>query len=144
MKTKELLNKVREIDGKIREYQWFDMEVLKYDGYKLTIAGGIDLCYCHRLEIIFEDIFFIKSYMSGWQSCTSQPVFIIPENEYELTLRYEIEQDYQLFIFKTEDLLNDVIIAAKDVQYSDDIVYRYYRENLQPNERLADFIKSKK
>ena len=143
MKTKELLHKVCEIDAKIRAYTWFDMEVLKYDGYKLTIAGSTDFSYYHRLEIIFEDVFFIKSYMNGWQSDTSQAVFMIPKNEFELNVKYEIEQGYQLFVFKNEDSHNDIIIAAKDVSYPDDIVYYYLRENLKPNERIADFVKAK-
>lgn len=143
MKRTELLAKVTEIDKKIREYTCLDMTVFRYDGYKLIIAGSTDLCYYHRLEIIFEDVFFIRCHLQGWNSDTSQPVFMIPENEYELNMKYEIEQGYQLFIFKAEDMKNDVVIAAKNIYYSDNIVYYYYREELKANERLADFVKAK-
>lgn len=138
-----LVEKVNTIDAKIREYDWFDMTVFRYDGHRLTIVGSIDLSYYHRLEIIFEDVFFLKCHFHGWSSDTSEPVFIIPDNGYELNVEYEIEQGYQLFTFKAEDMKNDVIIAAKDVHYSDDIVYYYYKEELKRNERLADFVKTK-
>lgn len=132
---------VREIDRIIRQQLWFDFHVLKYDGRNLTIAGSVDLCYYHQLEIIFEDVFFFQGYFNEWRSDTTQPVFILPDNEVELNMQYEIEEGYSLFIFKTEDFKNDVIVAAEKITYNTDTVFYYYRENLKDNERMADFVK---
>ena len=82
---------------------WFDFQIIEYDGYKLTIAGSIDLIYYHTLEVVFQDVFFVSGFFEGWRSDTSKPVFILPENESEMNQKFEIEQGYQLFIFITED-----------------------------------------
>ena len=60
--TTEIKNLATKIDSIIRQHKWFDFHVLNYDGFKLTIAGGIDLTYSHILEIIFEDIFFVSGF----------------------------------------------------------------------------------
>ena len=101
--TIQLKPTVEKIDKYIRESLWFDFQIIEYDGYKLTIAGSIDLIYYHTLEVVFQDVFFVSGFFEGWRSDTSKPVFILPENESEMNQKFEIEQGYQLFIFITED-----------------------------------------
>ena len=133
----------KKIDEVIRKEKWFDFHVLEFDGYRLTVGGSIDLTYYHKLEVIFEDIFFVSGFFRGWHSDTEKIVFQIPENEIELNGKYEIEQDYQLFTFKTEDFKNDIIIASNNISYNTDTVFYYNRPDLKPNERIADFVKKK-
>lgn len=114
---------VHEIDTKIRQYEWFDFRVLNFDGFKLSIVGGTDLIYYHELEVIFEDIFFVSVFFQGWHSDTKQITFSLPDEEKEMNEKYEIEKGYQLFIFRTEDYSNDVIIAAKNITFHADTVY---------------------
>lgn len=133
----------QQIDKIIRKEIWFDFHVLNFDGHRLTVAGSIDLIYYHNLEVIFEDIFFVSGFFKGWHSDTEKTVFQIPENETELNEKFEIEQDYQLFTFKTEDYQNDVIIAANTISFNTDTVFYYDRQDLKPNERIADFVKKK-
>jgi len=135
----------RQIDDIIRKGKetWFDFHVLNFDGYRLAVAGSIDLAYYHTLEIIFEDVFFVSCFFRGWRSDTEKTVFQIPNNEIELNRKYEIEQDYQFFIFRTEDYKNDVIIAANNVTFNTDTVFYYDRPDLKQNERIADFVKKK-
>ena len=138
---KEIVN---QIDALIRQKRlWFDFHVLSYDGRKLIIAGSEDLTYYHQLEVIFEDVFFFSGYFDEWHSDTSQPVFILPnlETELKLNLEYEIVAGNHLFIFKTEDHNNDVIISARKVSFNTDNVLYYFREDLKENQRLADFVK---
>ncbi|MCF6404879.1 hypothetical protein L3C95_18410 [Chitinophaga filiformis] len=135
-----------QIDTIIRhERLWFDFTVFHYDGRKLIIAGSDDLTYYHQLEVIFEDVFFFSGYFDGWKSETQEPVFILPDAETALALNieYEIVEGYHLFIFKTEDYRNDVIIAAGNVSFNTDTVLYYFREDLQENQRLAHFVKRK-
>lgn len=115
------------IDDEIRRHEWFDFHVLSFDGFKLKIAGSVDLTYYHKLEIIFEDIFFVSGFFQSWHSDTKQKTFFQPDNEKEMNEKYEIEQGYQLFIFKTEGYKNDVIIAAKNITFNTDTVYYYER-----------------
>lgn len=58
----------------------------------------------------------------------------------ELNLKFEIEQGFQIFILRTENYRNDIFIAAKNIEFNTDTVYYYARENLNKNERLADFL----
>ena len=133
------------IDQIIRQHSWFDFHVLKYDGSRLTIAGGIDLTYYHQLEITFENIFFAATFFEEWHSDTSKTVFEVPEAELSrsLHLQLEIEQGYQVFIFHTEDYKNDIYIAAQKVTFNTDTVYYYQRPNLKEGERIADFVPKK-
>ena len=141
--TQEIRNIVSEIDDEIRQHEWFDFHILSFDGFKLIIAGGIDLIYYHKLEIIFEGVFFVSGFFQGWRSDTKQRTFLLPDNEKEINEKYEIEQGYQLFLFKTEDYKNNVLIAAQNVSYNVDIVYYYERLDLKENERIAEFVKNK-
>ena len=134
---------VEEIDNKIRGYEWLDFHVLSFDGSRLIVAGSTDLIYFHEIEIIFENVFFISGFLKGWHSDTKKEVFVLPENEKELNEKWEIEQGYQLFLFKIEDYNNDVLIAAENVLYNSDVVYYYERPGLKENERIAEFVKNK-
>lgn len=116
--TAEIRNTVVAIDTYIRQHTWFDFYIKKYENNKLTIAGSLTLSYEDSLEIIFEDVFFMFGFFQSWHSNTKSTVFQIPENEKELNQKFEIEQGYQLFCFKTEDYNNDVIIAAKTISFN--------------------------
>lgn len=139
--TAEIKDIVLKIDSEIRRHKWFDFQVISFDGVKLVVAGSMDFTYYHKLEIIFEGIFFVSGFFEGWTSNTKQSTFLLPENEKELNEKYEIEQGYQVFIFRTENYNNDVVIAAKNLTFNTDTVYYYERSNLIENERIAQFVK---
>jgi len=138
--NEEIKNIVLEINNEIQQQDWFDFHILSFDGFTLKVAGGTDLAYYHKLEVIFEDIFFVSGFFKNWRSNTKERTFILPLNEEEMNRKYEIELGYQLFIFRTEDYENDVLIAAKKIRYNTDTVYYYERTDLKENERLADFV----
>lgn len=137
MNKEEIQIKVKEIDTIIRKGLWFDMTVLSYDGWKLFVAGSTDLSYYHTLEIIFEDVSFIRGHINFWKSDTTQVVFSMPENEKELNLRYNIEEGHQLFVFKNEDFSNnDIVIAAANLEYydySNNPILYYEKEEKEKN-----------
>lgn len=110
---------VSEIDQKVRQNNWFDFEVLEYNGQSLSIAGGIDLTVNHTLEIVFKDVFYASLYFEGWHTNTQDVVIEIPsrEIEKELNMKLEIEQGYQLFIIHPEDYKSKIYIAAKSIHY---------------------------
>lgn len=47
----------------------------------------------------------------------------MPKDEKNFYIKFEIKKGYQLLIFKTEDYLNDVYIAAKYLTYNTELVY---------------------
>jgi len=136
---------ISQIDKFIRNNEWFDFHVWKYDGRSLVISGSIDLTYYHKLEIIFEDVFFVSAFFQEWHSDTSKTVIEIPDGEHckTLNINFEIEKGYQIFIIRTEDYKNDIYIAAKAVKYNTDTVFYYQRENLEDGERLAEYLTKK-
>lgn len=142
--TTDISDLVTKIDSLIRQQTWFDFHVLTYDGSRLIIAGSSDLIYYHTLEIIFEEIFFVSGFFIGWRSDTSSTVFMVPDNERELNKHFEIEQGYQLFVFKTENYRNDFIVAASKLSFNTDTVFYYDRPDLKGNERVADFVTNRK
>lgn len=140
--TDETRKTVEKIDAAIRQNAWFDLDVAAYDGRNLVIRGSTDFSYYHELEIHFHGVFFASIYFRDWKSDTTQPVFTIPEQPkaYQLNYQLEIEQGYDLFIFKIENSKNEVIIAAESISYITDTVLYYYREDLPPGMKLADFV----
>lgn len=137
---KTIRDRVLEIDKEIRRHEWFDFYVIGFDGIRLTIAGGTDLTYYHNLEIIFENVFFVSCYFQEWHSNTSQQIFML-NNDKKWYEKLGLEHECQVFVFKTEDDLSDMIIAAKNVTFNTDTVYYYDRAGLKKNERIAGFVK---
>ena len=90
----------------------------------------------------FHNVFFASAYFRNWKSDTTQPVFIIPNQEdtYKLNAQLEIEEGHELFVFNVENSKNDVVIASVNVSYNTDKVLYYYREDLQPGMRLAQNV----
>lgn len=115
--TAEIKDIISAIDTYIRQHAWFDFYIKKYDGQNLIVAGSTSLSYPDLIEITFEEVFFMQGFFQSWHSNTNSVVFQIPENEKELNQKFEIEQGYQLFTFKTEDYNNDVIIASKNITF---------------------------
>ncbi|NNV57824.1 hypothetical protein [Limnovirga soli] len=135
--TEKIKDIVTQIDREIRKEKSFDFHVISYDGCRLTIAGSTDLTYYHKLEIIFDDVFFVSGVFGGWHSDTERVVFSLPDNEKDLNQKFEIEQGYELFIFKADDYKNDFIIAAKTLSFNTDTVFYYDRRDLKENERIS-------
>ena len=137
---------VIEIDSIIRRNAWFDFHLYSYDGYRMIITFSKDLTYYHKLEIIFEDIFYASTFFNELHTDLTKTVIEIPEPKLnkELNLEFEIEEGYQIIIIHTEDYKNDIYIAAKSLSYNTDTVYYYDRKNLANNERLADFVQKEK
>lgn len=132
-----------EIDELIRKQGWFDFHVVSFDYFKLIIAGSHNLTYYHTLEIVFDAVSIVICDFCGWRSNTSEKVFFIPEDEKELIVKYNIDKDYQLFKFKTDDTCQDISIAAHTISFNTDTVYYYNKPNLDINERVAYFINRK-
>lgn len=139
--TDEAREIVKKIDAVIKQNAWFDFSVAAYDGRNLVITGSTDFCYYHELEVHFHGVFFASVYFRDWKSDTTQPVFIIPEQQEACRLNYqlEIEQGYDLFIFKIEDFKNEVIIAAESISYNADTVLYYYCGRFRSRDETSKF-----
>jgi hypothetical protein len=125
MKEETHENVVEKIDSIIRANPWFHFHVFSFHQNTLVIAGDVDLTYHHSLEIIFEDVYFVSAVFQGWHSDTKDPVFIELTEERRVNLEYEIEEGNRVFTFIADDYRQKMIVAARTVRYSTDIVYYY-------------------
>ncbi|MBL7950883.1 MAG: hypothetical protein JNM62_04130 [Flavobacteriales bacterium] len=134
---------VEEINQLVRAQEWFDFHVVECDFRKLVVGGSEDLTYYHKLEVVFENVFFFSGVISGWGTDTSKPMITIPEGEElrELNMRFEIQVGYQLFVILPEDFKNKIYVAAERLSYNTDTVFYYQRPDLKENERIARWVK---
>lgn len=138
MKVEE---KVKYINGIICNESWLDMEVIGMNGGDIRVACSRDFTYGHFLELIFKDVFYLCLNME-WKTDTSKTVLRILNNNksYELNKKFRIEQGNLLFEISTEDLSEPFYVAAKDFEYNEDRVLYYKKDNLEENERIADWV----
>ncbi|MEU9999950.1 hypothetical protein [Streptomyces sp. NPDC050848] len=51
----------REYDAlRLPEGNWWDWEVIDYDGSRLRLGAGHDLSYYHLLEVVFTDVSYLR------------------------------------------------------------------------------------
>lgn len=122
MEKKDVQKVVEEIDTRLRKELWFDFEVTQYRKNKLTIIGTLDSSGQHKIEICFEDVFFV-SLPIGWQTDTSKPVLVLVEGDDAFTLnkRFQVEIGYHIFRFTPEYYPEDFAcyVAAKHISFKD-------------------------
>jgi hypothetical protein len=111
------------------------MQIYSCNINELIICGSFDFCYYHNLEIIFYEPSFFSLPVSFH---TDNLIFRIGNNEERNNLMKEIETDNSVFIFENEE--NSYFVFAQNVQINQDTVFYYKRENLKPNERIADWV----
>lgn len=120
MNTREAAQTVRLLNEFLQTELWFDFEIWKYEGYRLTIAGGIDPTESPDLEIFFDNVFFLNC-PTEWKSDTSvPPVRLLAGAEAEsLNKLYQVERGHHLFSFAA-DGIDDAfrcLVAAKAIGF---------------------------
>lgn len=135
-----MAEKLSKLTDELKNTNIDDFYIIHYDSSsKLTLAGSFDFSYYHDIEITFDDVSFISCPGSVFKVDT----FRLATQE-ESKLLYEISHGYNEHtaiclednMFKTK-----FFITANDLNYSLAKVYYYQRENLQPNERIADWAR---
>jgi hypothetical protein len=120
----------------------WDYRIQSFDGSRLVIVGGTDLCYAHFVEAEFEDVCFI--------SCPTE----FTHAKFRRGTRAEARGIARLVAIDAGDKLFAIdaessgslepqvyFIVAQRLRVSEGTVYHYERENLQPGERIADWVK---
>jgi hypothetical protein len=135
-------DKLQKINAIISAESWFDMEVLEMKKGNLLIIGSTDFTYGHSLEVIFEDVFHM-CINSEWKTNTNRAVFYLVDNEERIMINksFQIEQGNILFKIISEDLEEPFYVSAKNINFNTDRVLYYKKDNLEENERIADWVK---
>ena len=118
-------------------FSWFVFVLLT----RLVLIGSTDFTYGHSLEIKFEEVFHV-SVNTEWKTDTSKPVLYLVDDSEGLGInqRYQIEQGNTLFKILSEDLETPFYISAKNISFNTDSVLYYKKDNLESNERIADWV----
>lgn len=133
--------KIKTINRIVMSEPFFDFEIAKMNGVDLTLVGSKDFSYCHTLEIIFKDVFHV-SMNSKWSVDTGNPFLFIPtdKEQFDFNVKFDVERGNIIFAFVAENFLTSFYIASKDLEFNTDVVLYYKKEDLQPGERLADWV----
>ncbi|WP_342608520.1 hypothetical protein [Vibrio tritonius] len=113
---------------------WLDFSIFSFETGKLVICGSDDLSYYHTLELVLSN----PSYISGvfdWR-------IDIPNNFNDVINLEMVSDGIKVNFFEDSEVKLKII--CDDISISFDTVYYYEKDNLASNERLANFVNSKK
>ncbi|WP_436532471.1 hypothetical protein [Actinoplanes sp. HUAS TT8] len=120
----------------------WDWEVHQFDGSRLRLAADNDLTYAHGLEVVLTDL--------AYMACPTQftnPRFREPTPaERRLVQRHCGDEPAVILAFDVEsahrlDEWLPCLIAADAIQVVPGTVYRYWRDDLKPGERLSHWAR---
>lgn len=125
---------------RLPEGSWWDWEVIGWDLGTLCLAAGSDLTYHHDLEVRFSGAVYVACPESF-----SDPVFREPSDTDRKLLRHLYSDDpLQVYAFDVDPPSGNepmaCVIVAASVQVVRGVVYRYWRDHLQPGERRAPWV----
>lgn len=119
---------------------WWDWDVVAWDGGRLTLAAGHDLAYHHGLELVFGDPVFV-SCPSGFQD----PVFRAPSPGELLDLTHRLGEEPPVVVAFEADAGGreplSCLIAAERLDIVAETVLRYWREDAGPGRRFAPWVR---
>jgi len=115
-----MISKLFEINKIVSKELWFDFAVKSFDGFTLTVSGGIDVYNKQLLEITFANVSFV-SLKGDWKRNDELNFIEILTGERSETLKrkYFIESYHTVFLLNHEDLTdsNQFIVAAEKIDY---------------------------
>lgn len=122
------------------EGSWWDWDVVSYNAGQLCLGAGYDLTYHHDLELVFRDLLFLTC-----PAAFQDPVFRAATPAEMATLTRKLGETPPLVVvFEADAGGSDPVtclIAAKEVEVIQGTVLRYWRDDLQPGQRLAPWVR---
>ncbi len=121
---------------------WSEWDIQEFDSSRLRLAANYDLTYYHGLEVVFTDVAYL--------ACPTQftdPTFREPTRDERELVRRHVGEDPPLIVaFDLEPLIGSreplpCLIAAETVEVVIGNVYRYWRDDLAPGERLSPRVR---
>lgn len=123
------------------EGNWWDWDVVAWDGAELRLAAGHDLSYHHGLELVFGDPFLVTC-PSGFHD----PTFRAPTPEELLKVTRQVGEEPAVVVAFEADAGGQepvsCLIAAERLDIVQETVLRYWREDAGPGQRFAPWVRS--
>ena len=133
--------KIKIVNQIVMSEPYFDFEISKMNGVDLILVGSKDFTYSHTLELVFKDVFRV-SMNAKWSVDTKDSFISIltDKEQFDYNVKFDIEQGNVVFAFAAEGFSSAFYIVSKDIEFNTDVVLYYKKEELQPGERLADWV----
>lgn len=129
----------RRVGIRLPEGSWWDWDVIAWDAAELRLAAAHDLTYYHGLELVFGDPTLV--------SCPAKfldPVFRAPTSEEFARVARQIGEEPPVLVAFEADAggLEPVscLIAAERIEVVQEIVLRYWRDDVIPGQRFAPWV----
>lgn len=120
-----------------------DFVVHSFRGDSLLLTGSFDHCYYHELEVHFHVVSYIGLPVHGIDS----PHFsIATDAERRAHNHLELTDTDTLFKIHADPEFrggHSYYVAAESVRMLEGTVFYYMREDLKPNERIAEWVERK-
>lgn len=129
------------VNQALSKMTWCDCQIVPGDFGSLVLAISDDLTYYHTMEVIFNGVCF--SHIKHWFKVNPEAGLFQPMSltkRYALNQEYHVEVGFRLFQLLDEDNLAHHV-AAESISINHDSVLYYNREDLQPGQRIASWVK---
>lgn len=118
---------------------WWDWDVVAWDTGQLRLAAGYDLTYHHGLEVVFHNPLFVRC-----PTFFQDPVFRAPTSDDKSAVtRQTGETPGVVVAFEADGGGPEPVsglIAAERLEIVPGTVFRYWRKELGPGQRLAPWV----
>lgn len=125
----------------VPEGSWWEWELLSWNGSELRLAAGYDLAYHHDMELVFTEVSYLACPTRFSHARFREPT----PGECDTVRRYVGETPPVVAAFDVEAEFGGgnlpCVVAADDLDVVLGTVYRYWRENLGEEERLAPWVR---
>jgi len=130
----------RAVFDAVNDLHLWDWRVESFERGRLTILGSTDFAYYHNAEVVFHEVEFMSCSTSF-----SHALFRGASDEERERLIENAEWEGQLFTIVSDhgngsDGLS-YFVCAQRAECLLGKIYYYRRENLQPSERIAPWVK---
>jgi len=118
---------------------WWDWDVVSCNAGELRLGAGLDLAYHHGLELVFPDPVLVRC-----PTAFQDPVFRAPRPDEVLAVTRQFGEAPQLLVAFEADAGGaepvTCLIVAGSVEVVRGTVFRYWRDDLEPGQRLAPWV----
>jgi len=136
------MDRLTKINSVIRNKSIPDFQIYSYNPNNILLVGSHDLCYYHELEIEFKEVWYLSL---PTEFC--YPTFRFVTLEESNSIKRFVDIEAEAIIYGVEAETSSSIepltfyIVAETISVRERKVYYYQRENLQANEKIADWVK---
>ncbi|MFI6288041.1 hypothetical protein ACIBCM_25400 [Streptomyces sp. NPDC051018] len=122
------------------EGSWWDWDVVEWNAGRVRLGAGSDLSYHHGLELVFGDPVFVMC-----PAVFHDPAFREPKPDEVRSVSRQVGETPAVLVAFEADAGGPEpasgLIAAGRLEVVQGVVFRYWREDLAPGERLAPWVR---